>query len=234
MKTKNLFLSLLMSVVFVLGMTNTYASTDKKEKKTVVLKAELHCKSCVAKIEKNIPFEKGVKDLKVDMKANTVTVTYRADKNNKENLIKAIEKLGIKVYKDNACTGKCGPKCCKVTGDKSKCCKKGHNHKHDAKCDSKCSNEHKCTGKCGTKCCKVTGDKSKCCKKGHKHAKCDSKCSKDHKCDGDCKNCEHRDSKSSKCTGNCKTCKDKNCEKAGTDAKCDKKHNCKGCTGCSK
>ncbi len=99
MKTKNLLLTLLMSVVFVLGATNTYADNkkDNKDKKTVVIKADIHCKSCKAKLEKNIPFEKGVRDLKVDMKAKTITVTYRADKNNKANLIKAIEKCGVKV-----------------------------------------------------------------------------------------------------------------------------------------
>lgn len=201
-----------MSVVFVFGMTNTYAhveKTNKKEKKTVVIKAELHCKSCVAKIEKNIPFEKGVKDLKVDMKAKTITVTYRADKNNKENLIKAIEKLGIKVLEKDGCDGKCGANCCKVTGDKSKCCKKGHHHHDHAKCDKDSSKAHKCTGSCKT--CK-----DKTCKKAGTDAKCDKDCSK---------------KKEHKCTGNCKTCKDKTCKKAGTDAKCDKKHNCSGCSG---
>ena len=48
-------------------------------------------------MEKNIPYEKGVKDLKVDMKAQTVTVTFREDKNTQENIQKAIEKLKIPV-----------------------------------------------------------------------------------------------------------------------------------------
>lgn len=113
MKTKALLLTLLMSAVFVFGTTDTFADKKKKEKKTIVLKAEIHCKSCKAKIEKNIPFEKGVKDLKVDMKKHTITITYRTDKNTKENLIKAVEKLGIKVFKDKKehkegeCTGHC-------------------------------------------------------------------------------------------------------------------------------
>ena len=63
----------------------------------MVYKATLHCESCKARLEKNIPYEKGVKDLKVDMKAQTVTVTFREDKNTQENIQKAIEKLKIPV-----------------------------------------------------------------------------------------------------------------------------------------
>ena len=65
--------------------------------KTVIFNANLHCESCKAKVEKNIPYEKGVKDLKVDMKTQTITVTFREDKNTTENLQKAIEKLNIEV-----------------------------------------------------------------------------------------------------------------------------------------
>ena len=68
-----------------------------KNEKTVIFNANLHCESCKAKVEKNIPYEKGVKDLKVDMKTQTITVTFREDKNTTENLQKAIEKLNIEV-----------------------------------------------------------------------------------------------------------------------------------------
>lgn len=77
------------------------AYAEKKEAKpktkTVVYKATLHCESCKTRVEKNIPYEKGVKDLSVDMEAQTVTVTFREDKNTQENIQKAIEKLKIPV-----------------------------------------------------------------------------------------------------------------------------------------
>lgn len=224
MKTRNLLLTFLLSVVFVFGVCNIYAHEDKKnkkEKKTIVLKAEIHCKSCKAKLEKNIPFEKGVRDLKVDMKAKTITVVYRADKNNKNNIIKAIEKLGINVFDNDTCDGKCGDKCCKVTGDKSKCCKHGHHH-HE-KCDKDHSKDHKHTGDC-------KDSKKKDCKKSGKKEKCDCK---EHK-----KDCKGKDQK---CSGDCKTCKHEGCKKAGKDAKCegnckkseakkDKKSDCSKCS----
>ena len=84
-------------VRLVLIMVVVLSAAQKKNEKTVIFNANLHCESCKAKVEKNIPYEKGVKDLKVDMKTQTITVTFREDKNTTENLQKAIEKLNIEV-----------------------------------------------------------------------------------------------------------------------------------------
>ena len=92
MKLMKIFLML--SVVLTLTLS---AEAQKKNEKTVVFKTHLHCESCKAKVEKNLPFEKGVKDLKIDMQAKTITVTYREDKNSLENIQKALEKLDVKV-----------------------------------------------------------------------------------------------------------------------------------------
>ncbi len=96
MKTVNFILTLV--IVLVTG-AGVYAEKKeaKPKTKTVVYTATLHCESCKARVEKNIPYEKGVKDLKVDLKAQTITVTFREDKNTRENIQKAIEKLKIPV-----------------------------------------------------------------------------------------------------------------------------------------
>jgi copper chaperone CopZ len=52
---------------------------------------------CVNRIEKNIPFEKGVKDLQVDLENQKVEISYKSKLTSKENLQKAIEKLKFKV-----------------------------------------------------------------------------------------------------------------------------------------
>ena len=44
----------------------------------------------------NVAFEKGVKDLKVDLEKQTITIKYDAAKTNPEKLAAAIEKLGYK------------------------------------------------------------------------------------------------------------------------------------------
>ena len=62
MKTVRLIFMMAVMLMFALNV-----NAEKKNEKTVVFNANLHCASCKAKIEKNIPFEKGVKDLKIDM-----------------------------------------------------------------------------------------------------------------------------------------------------------------------
>ena len=116
---------LILAVVLTTAMS---VSAQKKGEKTVVFNANLHCESCKAKIEKNIPYEKGVKDLKVDMKTQTIKVTFREDKNSVEGLKKAIEKLDVQV---KGCDGtecqKCpkAKECCsKEKGCEKDCCSK--------------------------------------------------------------------------------------------------------------
>lgn len=150
MKTKILALAMTLAMVFTFG--NTYA--DKHEKKTVVFNVNMHCSSCKAKVEKSLPFEKGVRDLKVDMKTQTVKVVYRADKNTEAKLIKAIEKCGVKVL------GKVGDK------------------KH-TKCDHKHEKGHKheastCSGHCGS--CKSKSCETE--KKEEEHTGCGGHCHK--------------------------------------------------------
>ncbi len=42
----------------------------------------------------NLPQEKGIKDVNCDLSTKEVTVTYQKDKNNPDDIKKAIEKLG--------------------------------------------------------------------------------------------------------------------------------------------
>lgn len=68
--------------------------SPKGEIKTVVFSTDLHCQKCVNKINDNLAFEKGVKDLKVDLKTHTITVKYDTSKTSVEKLAAAIKKLG--------------------------------------------------------------------------------------------------------------------------------------------
>ena len=66
----------------------------KPDKQVVVLSCELHCQACCDKIMKNIAFEKGVKDIVCDIKTQTVTVTYDANKTDIPTILKAFKKIG--------------------------------------------------------------------------------------------------------------------------------------------
>ncbi len=95
---KQIIISLMAIIISICAATPSLAQKSKgKEMATVVFATSLHCENCKKKIESNIAYEKGVKDLKVDLAEKTVTVTYRKDKTNSEKLRKALEKLGYTV-----------------------------------------------------------------------------------------------------------------------------------------
>ena len=87
---------LLMAILPMAYMLST--AEAKPNKQTVVLYVHLHCQDCCNKILKNIPYDKelknGVKDLVFDLEAQTVTVTYDANKTDVPALQKAFAKIG--------------------------------------------------------------------------------------------------------------------------------------------
>ena len=102
------------------------AADQKKNKKSKELKevtwtVNLHCENCVNKVQENIAFEKGVKDLKVSLEDQTVFVKYDAAKTSEQTLKAAIEKLGYPV------AGVVEPGCENCGHDHGH----EHNHGHD-------------------------------------------------------------------------------------------------------
>ena len=63
----------------------------------VTFVTNIDCPRCAQKIEDNVAFEKGVKDLKVNVKEKTVYIQYDSTKTDVSTLTKAIEKLGYQV-----------------------------------------------------------------------------------------------------------------------------------------
>jgi copper chaperone CopZ len=96
---KNFGVILLLGVSLLWGNAFDLPAKDdkKKEKKTetLVFKVSMTCENCKKKIEKNVSWEKGVKDLRIDLEEKTVTILFDPRKTNKEALEKAIEKLGF-------------------------------------------------------------------------------------------------------------------------------------------
>lgn len=84
----------LISTLFVCCLLAVPAMAQKKGQKKTIFRVEMDCQSCVNTIEKNIPWEKGVTDLKCDIKTQTVEVTYKTSKTNDANLIAAFKKFG--------------------------------------------------------------------------------------------------------------------------------------------
>ena len=93
MKTIQLKLVLLLALMFSFSI----ATEAQKEKKNVTFSVNMSCENCKKKIERNIAYEKGVQDLKVNLKENTVTVKFDASKTDVKKLKDAIKKLGYEV-----------------------------------------------------------------------------------------------------------------------------------------
>ena len=74
--------------------------TGKSKFEEVVFKVNMTCHNCQAKIEKNIPWEKGVKDLSIDLEKKIVKIQYDRGKTSEAKLEQAIKKLGFTCAKD--------------------------------------------------------------------------------------------------------------------------------------
>lgn len=94
MKTK-----LLVLLLMIFCSISVFAADKTTEVFTLDHKMSSHCEK---KIMGNLRFEKGVKDLKVNLKDNTITITFSPDKTNSENIIKAFQKIGFNAQKVNS------------------------------------------------------------------------------------------------------------------------------------
>ena len=86
-----------------------------KQAVTTTFVTDIDCAGCAKKVDNTIPYEKGVKEVKVDVAAKTVTVTFDPSKTNNEALIKAFAKIKIKAEVGNAEAGEkkaCTDACC--------------------------------------------------------------------------------------------------------------------------
>ena len=192
----------ILSIVALFVFAGLNLNAQEKKDTTVVFKAAIHCPSCKAKVDKNLPYEKGVKKYDFNLKDTTITVTYRVDKNSVNGLRAAIERHDVKVL--GMCDangnfirhrhGHCTTPDCKDC-DKGNCqdCENGN--------QGTCTDckEGQCTDDCNGTC---TGD----CKEGNcQGGDCTGDC-KDGKCTGDC------DQHKADCQGN-GTCENGSCDR---------------------
>ena len=97
MKSKHVFLTLLLSIFCLSLSTVSYAQSGAPKKANeaeVTFVTDLECPNCQKKVESKLPFEKGVKDMKIDLEKNEIWILYQTDKTDKTKLIEAINKIG--------------------------------------------------------------------------------------------------------------------------------------------
>ena len=116
-------LIIIMTAMMAFSVSLSAGPKKKGEVKEVTFSVHLHCENCVNKVQENIAFEKGVKDLKISLEDQTVFVKYDAAKTSEQTLKAAIEKLGYPV------AGVVEPGCENCGHDHGH--DHGHNHGHD-------------------------------------------------------------------------------------------------------
>lgn len=104
MNAKIYLLALIMMMGF--GLNLNAQKGVKNDKAKVVFDVSMTCQNCKERIEKNIAFEKGVTDMKVDLDKKTVEIEYKTGQTSVEKLQAAIEKLGYEAKVHGAATKK--------------------------------------------------------------------------------------------------------------------------------
>ena len=90
-------LVIIITALMAFSVSLSAGPKKKAEIKEVTFSVHLHCANCVKKVQENISFEKGVKDLHVCLDDQTVSIKYDAAKTTEDKLEAAIEKLGYPV-----------------------------------------------------------------------------------------------------------------------------------------
>ncbi len=91
---KKIIMLCLMAVIGF-GVTGAVAQKKQVDLKTTVFQTDVDCENCAKKVDNSIPYQKGVKEVKVDVSTQTVTVTYDTSKTNDEALVKAFKKVKV-------------------------------------------------------------------------------------------------------------------------------------------
>jgi periplasmic mercuric ion binding protein len=112
-KTTMLSMTVLVAMMVLLMNYSGY-SQDKKNAE-IKIKTSAVCGMCKDRIEQGLAFEKGIKDVSLDVETKIATVKYNPSKITPDEIRKAISKLGYDaddVLADKTAYDKL-PKCCK-------------------------------------------------------------------------------------------------------------------------
>lgn len=103
---KSIIFSFVAVIMFVTPMFTQAQSEAKVSKKTqeVKIATNLECAACKAKIEGDLAYASGVKNVEADVATKVVTVKYNPKKTSTDELVQRIQKLG---YQAKAMSGCC-------------------------------------------------------------------------------------------------------------------------------
>jgi len=91
---KKIIITFAAAAALVLAGLSGEAKVVKPVLKKVVYCTDLDCEDCAKKIRENVSFEKGVKDLSVDVPTRQVAIAFDSAKTDTLTLRKSLNKLG--------------------------------------------------------------------------------------------------------------------------------------------
>lgn len=84
----------IIAIFLSLSLVIVAEAAKPKVKRTVVYASTVTCKKCKTKVMDNISFEKGVKDVSVNLKDKSITIIFDEARTDTLALAKSIRKLG--------------------------------------------------------------------------------------------------------------------------------------------
>jgi len=91
---KKLIAFITVILLALVTMPDICAQEVKAGETAVCFSTSMNCHECEATLANFLKFEKGVKDLKVDLKSNTIKVVFKPGKTTPEKLAESIQKKG--------------------------------------------------------------------------------------------------------------------------------------------
>jgi cation transport ATPase len=87
-------LKALFSALIFISVAMTTQSQEQKKEETITIKTSAVCSMCKERIEDGMSFEKGVKEVSLNVKTKMLTITYKTSKTDPEKLKTAVTKIG--------------------------------------------------------------------------------------------------------------------------------------------
>lgn len=94
MKTLKIFAAMIIAALTVSFTAQAQDTKKSNPNAEVTFSADIHCNNCKKKCDANLPFIKGVKDVKVSVEDKTVWFKYDESKVSKQKLATELAKLG--------------------------------------------------------------------------------------------------------------------------------------------
>ncbi len=103
------------SIIAIILVSIPGMAQEETKTKEITIKSSVVCKMCKERVEHDMAFEKGVKEVTVNLETKEIDITYRPDKTTPDKLRLAVSKIGYDaddVEADQKAYDKL-PRCCK-------------------------------------------------------------------------------------------------------------------------